>query len=69
MYLASLHLDQVNCKIYPKNPRFVSKKMTEQFNFFNWLLNLKTLVLSNGSKNARNMIPIALKYIFFSKNF
>ena len=57
MYLASLHVDQVNYKNYPKNARFwtwiVSKGKTEQFYFFNWLSNLKNLVLLNGSKKCK----------------
>ena len=28
---------------------------------FNWFLNLKNFVLSNGSENARNVIQTALK--------
>ena len=60
MYLASLHLDQVNYKIYPKNARFypkiASKGKTEQLNFFNCVSNLNNLVLSNGFKNLQNVI-------------
>ena len=39
----------------------VSKRKTEQFNFFVWLLNLKNLVLPNGSENVRNVIQMALR--------
>ena len=36
---------------------------------FNWLSNLKNVVLSNGSKNVRNVIQMALilKELFFAK--
>ena len=30
-----------------------SKKRTEQFDFFDWLSNVKKLVLSNGSKHVQ----------------
>ena len=33
--------------------QFVSEEGTEQFNFFNCLLNLKNLVLLNGFKNVK----------------
>ena len=33
-----------------------SKRNTEQFNLFNWLSNVKNLVLSNGSEYVRNVI-------------
>ena len=33
-----------------------SKRRTEQLNFFNWLLNVKNLVLSNGSEYVRDVI-------------
>ena len=45
----------------------VGKERTEQINFFNWLSNLKKLVLSNGFKNVRNVIQTALKQNFVSK--
>ena len=48
-----------------KNSRFqtliVSKRKTEQINFFKCLSNLKNLVLPNGSKNEQNAIQIGLK--------
>ena len=33
----------------------------------NWLSDLKKFVLSNGYKNVRNVIEMALKYLFFSQ--
>ena len=35
---------------------FNCKKRIEQLNFFDWLLNVKNLVLSNGSELVRNVI-------------
>ena len=32
------------------------KKKIEQFSFFNWLLNVKNLVVSNVSEHKRNVI-------------
>ena len=55
----------------------VSKRRIERFNFFNWLPNVKNLVLSNGSKQAYGMAlkyqhtncdPMALKYVVFPKD-
>ena len=40
-----------------------SKQRIEQLNFFDWLSNVKNLVLSNGLKHVRNVIKIA----FFSQ--
>ena len=40
--------------------------MIKQFNFFNWLSNVKNLVLSNGSKHMRNVIQWH-KIAFFSQ--
>ena len=45
-----------------------NQKRTEQFNFFNWLLNVKNLVLSNGSERVRNVIQCYYNS-FFSKNY
>ena len=36
--------------------QIAGKKRTEQFNFFNWLSNIKNLVLLNGSKYVQNVI-------------
>ena len=33
-----------------------TKRRIKQFNSFNWLLNVKNLVLLNGSKHVRNVI-------------
>ena len=33
---------------------------SKEKDFFNWLLNLKNLVLSNGSRNVQSVIQIAL---------
>ena len=49
--------------------RIVSKRRAEQFNFFNWLSNLKDLAVSDISKNVQNVIQMALKYLFFPKIF
>ena len=38
----------------------VSKGKIYHFSFFNWLSNLKILLISNGSKKVRNMIQIVL---------
>ena len=69
--LCFLHLNQINYKIYFKNDWFlkwiVTKRRTEQFNFFNWLSNLKNLVFSIGTKNVQNVIFMALKVLFFPK--
>ena len=32
------------------------RRRIKQFTFFNWLSNVKNLVLSNGSKHVRNVI-------------
>ena len=34
--------------------KIASKRRIEQFNFFNWLSNVKNRLLSNGSEHARN---------------
>ena len=46
----------------------VSNGKTEEFNFFNMLSNDQNFVLSNCSKNLRNVIQMALKRVFFQKN-
>ena len=46
---------------------FNCKKRIEQLNFFDWLWNVKNLVLSNGSELVRNVIQWDLNS-FFSKN-
>ena len=33
-----------------------SKRRINQLNFFNWLLNVKNLVLSNGCEHVQNVI-------------
>ena len=40
---------------------FVSKGKNHQFDFFNWLSNLKNLVILNGSKNLQNMFQMVIK--------
>ena len=40
-----------------------------KFNFFNWLWNLKNLALSSDSKNVRNVVQTAIKWLFFKKNY
>ena len=35
---------------------FARKRRIEQLNFFDWLLNFKNLVLSNGFEHVRNVI-------------
>ena len=39
----------------------VSKRWIEQFNIFNWLSNVKNLVVSSGSEHVRNAIQLHLK--------
>ena len=39
------------------------------FDFFNWLLNVKNLVLSNGSDNTCKMRSNGIEIAFFSKNY
>ena len=64
MHFTSPYLGQITHKIYPKMQDFKrvlnlnckQKRRTEQFNFFNWLSNVKNLVLSNGSEYERNVI-------------
>ena len=34
----------------------IATRRIKQFNFFNWLSNVKNLVLLNGSKHVRNVI-------------
>ena len=43
------------------------QKKTEEITFFNWLSNLKNLVLSNDSKNVQNVIQMALKQLKLQK--
>ena len=45
----------------------MNKRTIEQFNFFNWLSNVKNLVPSNSSKHARNVFQWH-KISCFSKN-
>ena len=35
------------------------------FDFFNWLSNLKKLVIPNGAKNMQNVIQMASKFSYF----
>ena len=44
-----------------------SKKRIEQLNFFDWLSNVKNLVLSNGCEHMRNVIQWDLNSFFFQK--
>ena len=46
---------------------FNGKRRIEQLNFFDWLSNVKNLVLSNGCELVRNVIQLDLNS-FFSKN-
>ena len=46
---------------------FNCKRMIEQLNFFDWLSNVKNLVLSNGCEHVRNAIQWDLNS-FFSEN-
>ena len=41
----------------------------KQFHIFKWLPNLNDLSFSNGSKNMRNRIKMALKLLVFQKNY
>ena len=41
--------------------------MIEQFNFFDWISNVKNLVLSNGSKHMQNVIQWRIKIAFYFK--
>ena len=47
--------------------KIASKKRTEEFKFFNWLSNVKNLVLLNGSKYVRNVIQWCENSFFFKK--
>ena len=47
--------------------KIASKRRIEQLKFFDWLSNVKNLVLSNGSEHVRNVIQWDLNS-FFSKN-
>ena len=44
----------------------VRKRRNKQLTFFNWLANVKNLVLPNGSKHVRNVIN-DINTVFFSK--
>ena len=46
---------------------FNCKKRIEQLNFFDWLWNVKNLVLWNGSELVRNVIQWDLNSFFFQK--
>ena len=46
--------------------KVASKRGIKQFNFFNWLSNVKNLVLSNGSEHLQNVIQ-RHKNSFFPK--
>ena len=46
---------------------FNCKKRIEQLNFFDWLWNVKNLVLWNGFELVRNVIQWDLKSLFFQK--
>ena len=43
------------------------KRRIAQFNFFNWLSNVKNLVLENGSEYVRNVTLYGIKIAFFSQ--
>ena len=44
-----------------------STKIDSPVDFFNWLSNLKNLVISNGCKNLRNIIQMVFKWLFFPR--
>ena len=44
-----------------------SKRMIEQLKFFDWLFNVKNLVLLNGCEHVRNAIQWDLSSFFFQK--
>ena len=74
MYLTSLTSAKSLRKVNIKKQDFkrvlelnCSKRRTEQFNFFNWLLNVKNLVLSNSSEHVRNVIQWHLNSFFLQK--
>ena len=46
---------------------FNCKRRIEKLNFFDWLSNVKNLVLSNGSELVRNVIQWDLNSFFFQK--
>ena len=46
---------------------FNCKRRIEQLIFFDWLSNVKNLLLSNGCELVRNMIQRDLKSFFFQK--
>ena len=46
---------------------FNCKRRIEQLNFFDWLGNVKNLVLLNGSELVRNVIQWDLNSFFFQK--
>ena len=65
MHLTSPYLDQItyNQNLTPKCQmlnvfwtKVASKRGIKQLNFFNWLSNVKNLVLSNGSEHVQNVI-------------
>ena len=69
MYLDSPDYGQIT-KFNPKMQDFkrvLYLTWSKERDFFNRLSNIKNFALSNGSKNVRNVIRIALKLPFFSK--
>ena len=48
---------------------FNCKKKIEQLNFFDWLWNVKNLVVWNGCELVRNVIQWDLNSFFFSKTY
>ena len=63
VYLDFLDLSKVT-KFNPKMKdfkRILDLTKSKGSDFFDWLSNIKNLVLSNGSENVRNVIRIALK--------
>ena len=46
-----------------------SKRRIEQLNFFDWLSNVKNLVLSNGCEHVRNVIQWDQNSPFFPKTY
>ena len=47
--------------------KIASKRRIEQLKFFDWILNVKNLVLSNGSEHVQNVIQWDKNCLFFQK--
>ena len=69
--LASPDPSQVT-KFNPKMQDFklaLDLTWSKETDFFNWLSNLKNIVLPNGSENVRNVIQMTWKSLYFPKNY